>query len=143
MRKLLRIASLPDDEGGQSTMEFALILPLFLGIVFAVMTFAMMMILNEMTFYATFMAARTASVGGAGAQTAASEILPGIVVGEVGGTPNTVVMRGRYDMRGFLTGGGGALRSPFADDLQLETSMAMHRWPTCAPGGDNGLNNCP
>lgn len=131
------------NERGQSVIEFMFAVILFLGIVFAVMTFAMMMILNEMTFYSTFMAARTVSVGGAGAQTAAAEILPGIVVNTAGGTPEQVMMHGRYDMRDFLTRGGGALTSPFANFLQLETNMAMYRWPTCAPGGDNGLNNCP
>jgi hypothetical protein len=131
------------NERGQSEVEFAIVLPLFLGIVFAVLTFAMMMILNEMTYYATFIAARVASVGGSGAQIAAAEILPGIEVGEMGGTPDEVSMHGRYRMRGFLTGGGGALKNPFADDLELTTQVALHRWSTCTNEGDNTLTHCP
>ncbi len=124
-------------------MEFSLILPLFLGVVFTVIAFAMMMILNEMTFYATFMAGRAASVGSGGAQAAASEILPGIRVSEGAGSADTLVMRGSYNMREFLTGGEGALSNPFAGYTMLEADLAMHRWSNCQLGGDNALNYCP
>lgn len=107
-------------------------------------SFAIMMILGQMNFYSTYVAARTASVGGNHA-VAAREVLPRMQVSAAtneGGKSFNMI--GQYQMYQFLTRGGGALSNPLRNHLNLKSVVTMHRWPTCnSPEnvGDNTLSN--
>ena len=124
-------------------VEFSLILPFFLGVLFIIYSFVMMMALGPVTFFSTFMAARAASVNSSTYESAASQVMPGIDVDIALAPSNTQLMaRGEYDMRPFLTGGGGALSNPLRNYLTLRSNVEMHKWPTCTGVGDNAID-CP
>ncbi len=128
------------DDRGQSVVEFSLILPFFLGILFTIFTFILLMILSQMTFFTTFMAARSAAVHANAAQEA-EELMPRFSLVETD-EETTLTMRGRHQMMPYLTGGGGALANPLRAHLTLESRVTLHRWPTCTGAGDNAIP-CP
>lgn len=71
---------------GQTEVEFMLILPFFLAVVFALLTFVMLVFKGQMLTYATYMAGRVAAVkhpmfsARSDAEKEARQILPGVNV---------------------------------------------------------------
>ncbi|MFH1652746.1 MAG: TadE family protein [Pseudomonadota bacterium] len=136
------------NQKGQVAVEFSLILPLLFGVLFVVVSFAMRLILSEMTLYTAFMAGRVAAVGGE-PQAAATDIMPGFTVTDSppnSSGPGDFTLRGQYKMMPFLTSGGGALSNPLNAFLDIKSAVAMYRWPVCTTDtdGDNEITTrCP
>ena len=139
-----RVCTSARGERGQAVIEFALILPLFLGVLFTVFTFIMLMALSQMTFYTTFMAARAASVEG-NYTAAAEKLMPRIKMASPKYEGSAVTMKGTYEMMPYLTEGGGALASPLRAYLILTSRVTLHKWPNCKSAGNEGDNKiaCP
>lgn len=132
---------------GQTAVEFSLILPFFIGVVFVIVSFFLWLIVNQMTFYATYMASRVHAVGGNYKQ-AASEIVPGIyVVAHIPGSPalpndhgQQFDMTGRYTMFDFLNRKSGALLNPIREKiLDIKSVVGMESWPVTTGSGDNPI----
>jgi Flp pilus assembly protein TadG len=115
-------------EKGQIAVEFSLILPFFLGVVFIIFSLVMMMALGQMTFYGTFRAARSASVNHAQYQQAAHEAMPGMTVSR-NYNAGRVTARGEYQMMPFL-----------GNSFLLRSNVTLHRWPSSSESeGDNPI----
>lgn len=127
---------------GQAIVEFTIVLTFFLGVLFIVFAFIMLMSMGQMTLYTTFMSARAASVHG-DYKAQADALMPRIEMKPSDGE-GTVTMHGIHTMLPYLTSGGGALANPLQGYLKLESNVTLHEWPECSAGtaGDNPLV-CP
>lgn len=95
---------------GQSELEFMLILPFFLAVVFVLLTFVMLVFKGQMLTYATYLAGRTAAVkhpmfGANGdAEKAARQVLPGVNVSiGYGSSPLTAPFMTMPERGGVMT----------------------------------------
>jgi Flp pilus assembly protein TadG len=127
-RKALKAGRRRSSEKGQVAIEFSLVLPFFLAVVFIIFALVMMMAMGQMTFYGTFRAARSASVNNAQYQQAAEEAMPGIAVTrDFNG--KMVTARGEYEMMPFL-----------GSHFRLNSNVTLHRWPSSSESeGDNPI----
>lgn len=138
---MVRSLSKSAENRGQVAVEFALVLPFFLGFLFVILTFFLMMILGQMTFYTTFMAARAESVNSGLYAEEAQELMPRITKINPTDVGDLVNIEIEHQMLSFLTTGSGALSNPLRNYLKLHSNVALHRWPlaSSADWGDNGL----
>lgn len=136
------------NQKGQAELEFMLILPLFLAIVFGLLLFAMAMFKAQMLTYATFWGGRSAEVG-QDYQSAANAILPGVVLSVEGPSSNYGEMnvKGRYQNNPFIRPvQNSSLDAGVAYDsnlINMEVNLRMYRFNEPADACNKESNdNC-
>lgn len=116
---------------GQTEVEFMLVLPFFLMMVFTVLLLTILLFSGQMLTYATFWGGRAAAVHG-DEQLAASSVLPGVNI-DVNGTGKNMTVKGTYTLRSIIGRAGGAIDSPLARLFTLEKTIKMYQFKP--PGG--------
>ena len=125
-------------EKGQTELEFMLVLPFFLAVVFGLLMFVMLVFKGEMLTYATFMAGRVMAVKhplmGAlsDAQNEARQILPGVTI-STAPLPmpplfGPMTVTGSYQMNPLVKGGAGNLDYSFISDRTITANIDMHHF---------------
>lgn len=126
------------NQRGQSEIEFMLILPFFLAVVFALLTFVMLVFKKQMLTYATFMGGRTAAVHPASkasdeAREAARRVMPGVNLSvDLPSTPSgagPMTIQGRYWMDPLARAAEkSSLDGGMSSGNNLEVDLQMHHF---------------
>ncbi len=114
------------NDKGQASIEFMLVLPFFLLMVFTTILFGFRTIFAEMTLYSIFYGGRAASVGlNEGVVNEASQsILPKIKMSLSG--EDVLTVTGNYKLKPLLgQSGSESLDSPLAKTTQMKTGIGF------------------